>query len=219
MKTIKNLCVDSKGRNEETIIKRGATANLPTKYGNFKITPFIRLSDNSEHIALIKGEWSINDAVLVRLHSSCATGDLFGSFRCDCGSQLHESMRIIEKEGKGIIIYLDQEGRGIGLFNKIHAYQLQDEGLDTIEANIALGFEPDEREYEVAALILKEQGIERIRLITNNLEKSNAMKGLGLQVIEMVPIEITPNQHNEFYLKTKKDKMGHLLQLSDSINV
>jgi len=198
-------------------IKRGATAKLPTKYGNFKITPFIQLSDNSEHIVLTKGEWTNNDAVLVRLHSSCATGDLFGSYRCDCGAQLHESMRIIEKEGKGIIIYLDQEGRGIGLFNKIHAYKLQDEGLDTVEANIELGFEPDEREYGMASMILKELGIEKIRLITNNLDKTNAMESYGLQVLENIPIEIASNQYNKFYLETKKKKMGHLLQLGDCI--
>lgn len=195
----------------ETIIKRGATAKLPTDFGFFSITPFISITDQKEHMAIMKGEWKEGDTVLIRIHSSCATGDIFSSCRCDCGSQLQESMRMIEKEGKGAIIYLSQEGRGIGLFHKIHAYQLQDEGLDTVEANIALGFKPDERDYKVAACILEELGIKNIRLITNNPEKSDALISFGFRVIENVPIEITPNEHNEFYLETKKNKMGHVL--------
>jgi 3,4-dihydroxy 2-butanone 4-phosphate synthase/GTP cyclohydrolase II len=196
---------------KETFVKRGATANLPTKYGNFKTVPFIQLSDHSEHIALIKGNWTKKDAVLVRIHSSCATGDIFGSYRCDCGSQLHESMRMIEKEGQGVIVYLNQEGRGIGLFNKIHAYKLQDDGLDTVEANIELGFKPDERDYGIGACILKELGIQNVRLITNNPDKSDALIHHGFQILENVPIGIASNPYNEFYLETKKIKMGHLL--------
>ena len=202
----------------ETTVKRGATANLPTKYGNFKITPFVRKSDSSEHIALIKGEWTKSDAVLVRLHSACATGDLFGSSRCDCGAQLHESMRMIEKEGKGVIVYLDQEGRGIGLIYKIHSYKLQDEGLDTVEANLELGFKPDERDYETGARILQELGIVKVRLITNNPDKSSALRHFGLQVVENVPVEIAPNPHNAFYLEIKKMKMGHVLHLNNTLS-
>jgi 3,4-dihydroxy 2-butanone 4-phosphate synthase / GTP cyclohydrolase II len=194
----------------QTIIKRGAIANLPTKYGDFRIIPFIRLSDNSEHMALVKGQWTKNDTVLVRIHSSCSTGDLFGSYRCDCGEQLHESMRMIEKEGRGVIVYLAQEGRGIGLFHKIQAYNLQDNGLDTVEANIELGFRPDEREYSIGALMLKELGVGKLRLITNNPDKLAAMESYGLQVVENVPIEIAPNPYNAFYLETKQKKMGHL---------
>lgn len=195
----------------KAIIKRGATAKLPTEFGYFKITPFINLSDQKEHMALIKGEWDENDTVLVRVHSSCATGDIFSSSRCDCGSQLQESMKMIENEGKGLIVYLSQEGRGIGLFNKIHAYQLQDEGLDTVDANIALGFKPDEREYEAAASILNDLQVKKIRLITNNPAKSDALINLGFQIEATVPIEIPSNEHNEFYLETKRDRMGHIL--------
>lgn len=195
------------------IIKRGATAKLPTEYGDFITTPFIQLSNRLEHIALIKGSWTENDAIMVRIHSSCATGDIFASYRCDCGSQLHEAMRMVEAEGTGIIVYLNQEGRGIGLFNKIHAYQLQDEGLDTVEANLALGFQPDERDYEVGACILKELGVKNIRLITNNPCKSIALESFGFHIEENIPIEITPNQHNKFYLNTKKEKMGHLINV------
>lgn len=195
------------------IIKRGATAYLPTEYGNFTTTPFIQLSNGLEHIALMKGNWTKDDTVMVRMHSSCATGDIFASCRCDCGSQLHEAMRMIEAEGKGIIVYLNQEGRGIGLFNKIHAYQLQDEGLDTVEANVALGFQPDERDYEVGACILQELGVKNIRLITNNPSKSIALENFGFYIEENIPVEISPNQHNKFYLSTKKEKMGHLIHV------
>lgn len=197
--------------NDDHVIKRGATAQLPTEYGPFKTTAFIFNPDQTEHIALIKGEWTENEAVLVRVHSSCMTGDIFGSCRCDCGPQLHESIRMIEKEGRGVLIYLNQEGRGIGLFNKIQAYQLQDEGMDTVEANIALGFKPDERNYDAGACILKELGIQKIRLITNNPDKSNALKSYGFQIVENLPIEMEPNQFNRFYLETKKNKMGHRL--------
>jgi len=201
----------------ETTIKRGVTANMPTKFGYFKAIPFIQLSNGAEHIALVKGEWTRKDAVLVRLHSSCATGDLFGSYRCDCGAQLHEAMRRIEKEGRGIIIYLAQEGRGIGLFNKIHAYKLQDEGLDTVDANLHLGFEPDERDYGIGAMMLKSLEVGRIRLLTNNPDKTAALESYGIQILENIPIEIAPNPYNASYLETKKEKMGHLLHLNHTV--
>ncbi|MCD7973100.1 MAG: GTP cyclohydrolase II [Candidatus Azobacteroides sp.] len=193
-------------------IRKGATANLPTAYGYFRTVAFKQLSNGKEQLALIKGEWSADESVLVRIHSSCATGDIFGSSRCDCGEQLHKSMQMIEKEGKGVIIYLDQEGRGIGLCNKIHAYKLQDEGMDTIEANLALGFKADEREYVTGAFILNELEIKKLRLITNNPDKSSALENFGFYVTENIPLEITPDKYNKFYLRTKKEKMGHLLQ-------
>lgn len=202
---------------QETTIKRGVTANMPTKFGYFKAIPFTQLSNGAEHIALIKGEWEKNDEVLVRVHSSCATGDLFGSYRCDCGAQLHEAMRRIEKEGKGILIYLAQEGRGIGLFNKIHAYKLQDEGMDTVDANLHLGFEPDERDYNIGAMMLKSLGIGKVRLLTNNPDKTESLESYGIQVLENIPIEIAPNPYNAFYLETKKEKMGHLLHLDHTV--
>jgi 3,4-dihydroxy 2-butanone 4-phosphate synthase / GTP cyclohydrolase II len=197
----------------ETIIKKGDTVKLPTKYGNFELTPFVQLSNNMEHVALVKGEWTKDDTVLVRVHSSCITGDIFGSYRCDCGSQLHQAMRMIEKEGRGVILYMNQEGRGIGLFNKIRAYKLQEAGRDTVEANLDLGFQPDERDYGVGASILRELGLCKINLLTNNPKKRAALEGYGLQIIKNVPLEIEPNSYNEFYLQTKKVKMGHFLEL------
>lgn len=197
----------------ETLIKRGVTAKLPTKFGDFEIIPFIQMSNNLEHIALVKGEWTKDDPILVRVHSSCATGDIFGSYRCDCGAQLHQAMRLIEKEGRGAIVYLIQEGRGIGLFNKVMAYKLQEEGKDTVEANIELGFKPDERDYGVGAGILRELGLGKIRLMTNNPVKRAALEAYGLQIMENVPLEVEPNPYNEFYMQTKKDKMGHFLEL------
>lgn len=196
-----------------TSIRRGATAQLPTEYGEFITTPYIQLSTGLEHLVLIKGKWTENDTVLVRIHSSCMTGDIFASSRCDCGAQLHESMRMIEEEGMGIIIYLNQEGRGIGLFNKIHAYELQDGGLDTIQANLALGFKADERDYKIGCQILDDLRVKKVRLITNNPDKIEALKENGFQCIDCVPIEITPNLHNKFYLETKKNKMGHHLEM------
>lgn len=195
----------------ESLIKKGVRINLPTKFGNFDLIPFIQLSNNHEHVALIKGSWSKNEPVLVRVHSSCVTGDIFGSLRCDCGPQLHQAMRKIEKEGKGVLVYMSQEGRGIGLFNKIKAYKLQEEGRDTVEANIDLGFKADERDYGVGASILRELGLGKIKLMTNNPVKRIALEAYGLQIVEIVPIEVEPNPFNEFYLRTKRDKMGHSL--------
>lgn len=200
--------------NTETLVTKGVTVKMPTKYGYFKATAYIQNSDQIEHIVLTKGEWEDDEPVLVRMHSSCITGDIFGSCRCDCGDQLHQSMKIIEKEGKGVIVYLNQEGRGIGLFNKLHAYKLQEEGLDTIEANIKLGFGADERDYGVGATILRELGIKNIKLLTNNPQKRVALEGYGLKIVENVPIRIEPNQFNIKYLKTKESLMGHDLGLT-----
>lgn len=197
----------------DSIIDVGMRVKLPTAYGEFDLIPFRQKSNGMEHVALIKGSWKKDEPVLVRVHSSCVTGDIFGSYRCDCGTQLHQAMRMIEKEGKGALVYMNQEGRGIGLFNKIHAYKLQEEGLDTVDANIELGFEPDERDYGVGASILREIGVSKMRLITNNPIKRKGLEGYGLEVVENIALEIEPNQHNEFYLQTKRDKMGHLILL------
>jgi len=199
----------------DSIVIRGDRAKLPTKYGNFTVIPFIQKSNGLEHLALIKGTWTKDDPVMVRVHSSCLTGDVLGSYRCDCGSQLHEAMKMIEKEGQGVIIYMNQEGRGIGLFNKIKAYKLQEQGRDTVEANLDLGFEEDERDYGVGASILHELGLGKIRLITNNPVKRAGLEGYGIKIIENIPLIISPNEHNLFYLKTKKNKMGHLLELME----
>ena len=201
--------------NLESIVIKGSKVRLPTKYGTFNLIPFLQKSNGFEHIALIKGKWDKNEPVLVRVHSSCMTGDIFGSYRCDCGTQLHEAMRLIQTGGKGVIVYLNQEGRGIGLFNKIKAYKLQEEGRDTVEANLDLGFREDERDYGVGASILRELGLGKIRLITNNPVKRAGLEGYGLEIIENIALEIPPNEHNLFYLKTKKNKMGHLLDLLD----
>lgn len=198
---------------QESLIDRGVQVNLPTEYGNFDLIPYQQKSNGLEHIALIKGTWTDDEPVLVRVHSSCLTGDIFGSCRCDCGPQLHKAMEMIEKEGKGAIIYMNQEGRGIGLFNKMKAYKLQEQGQDTVEANINLGFEEDERDYGVGAQILRDLEIKKIRLITNNPKKRAGLEGYGIQIIENVNLEIQPNPHNAFYLQTKRDKMGHFLHL------
>ncbi len=199
----------------ESIVIKGAKVNLPTKYGTFNLIPFIQKSNGLEHLALMKGKWTKDEPVLVRVHSSCMTGDIFGSYRCDCGTQLQEAMKLINKEGLGVIVYLNQEGRGIGLFNKIQAYKLQEEGRDTVQANLDLGFKEDERDYGVGASILRELGLGKIRLITNNPVKRAGLEGYGLEIVENVALEIPPNEHNLFYLKTKKNKMGHLLDLLD----
>ena len=198
---------------EESLVERGETVDMPTEWGNFRFTPFMQKSNGLEHAALTLGEWERDEPVLVRVHSSCATGDIFGSKRCDCGSQLHEAMRMVQQAGKGAIVYLMQEGRGIGLCNKIRAYKLQDEGLDTAEANVRLGFRVDERDYGVGAGILRELGITRMRLMTNNPSKRAGLEGYGLSIEEIVPIVIAPNKHNERYLKTKEERMGHSLGL------
>ena len=198
---------------QESIVERGVTVPLPTEWGDFRITPFRQKSNGVEHVALTKGEWTADEPVLIRVHSSCATGDIFGSYRCDCGEQLHRAMQMIEKEGKGAIVYLNQEGRGIGLCNKIHAYKLQDEGLDTVDANLKLGFKADERDYGVGASIIRELGIRHMRLMTNNPLKRAGLEGYGLQIDEIVPIVIAPNKYNEHYLETKQERMHHTLGL------
>jgi len=198
---------------KESIVKMGDRVKLPTQYGDFEVVPFIQISNGLEHLAIIKGSWQPDEPVLVRVHSSCLTGDILGSYRCDCGDQLHEALRMIEYERKGVVIYLDQEGRGIGLYNKMSAYRLQDQGRDTVEANIDLGFKGDERDYGVGASILRELGLGPIRLMTNNPVKRIALEGYGIRIVENVPIEIAPNPYNQRYLQTKHDKMGHTLEL------
>jgi 3,4-dihydroxy 2-butanone 4-phosphate synthase/GTP cyclohydrolase II len=195
----------------ESLIEMGDEVPLPTRFGEFKIIPFRQKSNGVEHVALIKGHWKPDEPVLTRVHSSCMTGDIFGSLRCECGDQLHAAMELIEKEGKGVIVYIMQEGRGIGLLNKIAAYKLQDQGLDTIDANIHLGFNADERDYGVGAQILRNLGITKMKLLTNNPVKRVGLEGFGLQVEKIVPLEIKPNKHNQKYLKTKRDRMGHNL--------
>ncbi len=199
--------------NEESLVEKGVRVKLPTEYGTFDLIPFRQKSNGLEHVALIKGEWTKDEPVCVRVHSSCVTGDIFGSMRCDCGEQLHEAMRKIDKEGKGVVLYMNQEGRGIGLFNKIKAYKLQEDGMDTVDANIELGFEDDERDYGVGASILRELGLGKIRLLTNNPIKRKGLEAYGLKIIENLPIEVEPNEHNKFYLETKRKRMGHTLEL------
>lgn len=199
---------------QESIIEKGMEAHLPTKYGDFKIIPFKQKSNGLEHVALVKGTWEKDEPVLVRVHSSCLTGDVFGSLRCECGDQLHKAMEIVDKAGKGAIVYLNQEGRGIGLMSKIAAYQLQEQGVDTVDANIQLGFQADERDYGVGASILRELGITKMKLMTNNPVKRIGLEGYGLEISEVVPIEIEPNEFNERYLCTKKERMGHTLHLT-----
>jgi 3,4-dihydroxy 2-butanone 4-phosphate synthase/GTP cyclohydrolase II len=195
----------------ESLIERGEEVYLPTHFGNFKIIPFRQISNGVEHIALIKGEWERDEPILVRVHSSCMTGDIFGSMRCECGDQLEYAMRKIENEGKGVIVYMIQEGRGIGLMNKIAAYKLQEQGFDTIEANMHLGFDADERDYGVGAQILRSLGVTKMRLMTNNPVKRVGLEAYDLDVVETISIEIKPNEHNQAYLKTKRDRMGHNL--------
>ena len=196
----------------ESLVEKGVKVNMPTKYGDFKLIPFRQISNGMEHVALIKGEWEKDEAILVRVHSSCITGDIFGSMRCECGEQLHKAMQLIEKEGKGVVVYMNQEGRGIGLMNKIKAYKLQEQGMDTVDANLHLGFNADERDYGVGAQILREVGVTKIRLMSNNPVKRIGLEAYGLSIVENVSLEVVPNQHNEFYMTTKKMRMGHDLK-------
>lgn len=200
----------------ESLVEEGVEVDMPTAYGHFRLIPFRQKSNGLEHIALIKGDVSGDDAVLVRVHSSCATGDIFGSMRCDCGEQLHKAMELIEKEGRGAIVYLNQEGRGIGLMEKIKAYKLQEEGLDTVDANIHLGHKADERDYGVGASILNLLGIRKMKLITNNPVKRIGLEGYGLEVVDNVGIEIAPNRYNLRYMLTKQHRMGHTLHMNDN---
>ncbi len=194
---------------KDSLITKEVSVKLPTQWGDFEMVAYSQKDTGQNHLALVKGTWEPDEPVLVRVHSSCITGDVFGSCRCDCGSQLHKAMELIDKEGKGVIVYMNQEGRGIGLINKLHAYNLQENGLDTVEANIELGFKADNRDYGIGAQILRNLGITKMRLISNNPTKRAGMVGYGLEVVENVPIEIVSNKHNELYLKAKRDKMGH----------
>nr|WP_320036726.1 bifunctional 3,4-dihydroxy-2-butanone-4-phosphate synthase/GTP cyclohydrolase II [uncultured Bacteroides sp.] len=198
----------------ESIVEKGDEVDMPTEFGHFRLIPFRQKSNGLEHIALIKGEWTENESILVRMHSSCMTGDIFASNRCDCGEQLHKAMSEIEKAGKGVVVYMNQEGRGIGLMNKIRAYKLQEEGLDTVDANLHLGFKADERDYGVGAEILREIGVHKMKLLTNNPVKRIGLEAYGLEIVENVAIEVTPNEYNLRYLKTKKDRMGHALHFT-----
>ncbi|MBA9075456.1 bifunctional 3,4-dihydroxy-2-butanone-4-phosphate synthase/GTP cyclohydrolase II [Rufibacter quisquiliarum] len=194
---------------KESLIDREIAVELPTDWGNFDLYAYTQRSNNAKHLALVKGTWEENEPVLVRVHSSCVTGDIFGSCRCDCGPQLHKAMEMIEQEGKGVIVYMNQEGRGIGLLNKLKAYKLQEQGLDTVEANVQLGFGVDERDYGVGAQILRDLGVTKMRLLSNNPRKRTGLIGYGLEIVEQLPIEIAPNEHNSRYLTTKRDKLGH----------
>src|ERR1700754_2473841 len=195
----------------ESMIKKEVSVKLPTEWGDFDMIAYTQINTGEHHVALVKGDWAPNEPILVRVHSSCVTGDIFGSCRCDCGPQLHKAMQIIQQEGKGAIVYMNQEGRGIGLVNKLKAYRLQENGLDTVEANIELGFKMDQRDYGIGAQILRSLGISKMRLMTNNPKKRAGLIGYGLEVVENLPIEIAPNPHNEAYLKTKRDKMNHAI--------
>ena len=196
---------------KESLIRREVKVDLPTEHGNFDLVAYTQTNTGDSHLALTKGSWKDDEPVLVRVHSSCVTGDIFGSCRCDCGDQLHQAMRMVQVAGKGVVLYMNQEGRGIGLLNKLKAYQLQEDGMDTVQANIHLGFKKDQRDYGVGAQILRDLGVRRMRLISNNPKKRAGLVGYGLTIEETVPIEISPNQHNENYLKTKRDKLGHTI--------
>jgi 3,4-dihydroxy 2-butanone 4-phosphate synthase / GTP cyclohydrolase II len=198
----------------ESLIRREVSVKMPTQWGDFDMIAYTQLNTNENHIALVKGTWEPGEPILVRVHSSCVTGDIFGSCRCDCGPQLHKAMEIIQKEGKGVIVYMNQEGRGIGLINKLKAYQLQENGFDTVDANLQLGFPMDQRDYGIGAQILRDLGISKMRLLSNNPKKRAGLVGYGLEVVETLPIEIAPNPHNELYLKTKRDRMDHTILLN-----
>ena len=193
----------------DSLIEEIVDVDMPTKYGNFTLYAFKEKITGGEHLALTKGTWEEGEPILTRVHSSCFTGDILGSFRCDCGDQLHTAMKMVEKEGKGAILYMNQEGRGIGLINKLKAYKLQEEGMDTVEANLYLGFGMDDRDYGVGAQILRQLGITKLKLMTNNPKKRAGLMGYGLEIVDIIPIEINANPHNESYLKTKRDKLGH----------
>ena len=198
----------------ESLVEKGVEVNMPTQYGNFRLIPFRQKSNGMEHVAIFKGTWNEDEPILVRVHSSCMTGDIFGSCRCDCGEQLHKALEMIDAAGKGVVVYMNQEGRGIGLMHKMEAYKLQEEGYDTVDANINLGFDPDERDYGVGAHILRELGVHKMRLMTNNPIKRVGLEAYGLEIVENVPIETVPNPYNERYLKTKKERMGHTLHFN-----
>ncbi|TZF85691.1 bifunctional 3,4-dihydroxy-2-butanone-4-phosphate synthase/GTP cyclohydrolase II (plasmid) [Pedobacter sp. BS3] len=202
----------------ESLIKKEVSVKLPTEWGDFEMVAYTQIDTGAHHLALIKGSWQPDEPVLARVHSSCVTGDIFGSCRCDCGAQLHKAMELIEKEGKGVIVYMNQEGRGIGLINKLHAYNLQENGLDTVDANLELGFKADERDYGVGAQILRSLGVTKMRLMSNNPTKRAGLIGYGLEVVDNVPLQIASNKHNELYLQTKRDKMGHILTPSKKIS-
>jgi 3,4-dihydroxy 2-butanone 4-phosphate synthase/GTP cyclohydrolase II len=212
--TIKDL-IEYRIKNE-SLIERVVDVKMPTTYGDFQLFAFKEINTDQEHLALVKGTWEKDEAVLVRVHSSCITGDIFGSCRCDCGPQLHKAMEMIEAEGKGVIIYMNQEGRGIGLMNKLKAYKLQEEGYDTLEANIKLGFKGDERDYGIGAQMIRNLGVTKMRLMSNNPTKRTGLTGYGLEIVENVSLEIKSNIHNELYLQTKRDKMGHILKMDDT---
>ena len=198
---------------KETLIRREQEVKLPTQWGDFQLIAYTQLNNGATHLALKKGDWAEDEPLMVRVHSSCATGDIFGSCKCDCGKQLHRAMEMIDKEGKGLVLYMSQEGRGIGLVNKLKAYHLQEQGLDTVDANLKLGFKADERDYGIGAQILRDLGVKKMRLITNNPVKRSGLEGYGLEIVETLPIVIEPNQYNERYLKTKQERMGHKLNL------
>jgi 3,4-dihydroxy 2-butanone 4-phosphate synthase/GTP cyclohydrolase II len=199
----------------ESLIDRQLDVDMPTEWGDFKLVAYKQTTNDQDHLALVKGEWEEGEAVLTRVHSSCVTGDIFGSCRCDCGAQLHAAMKMVEKEGKGVVVYMNQEGRGIGLLNKLKAYELQEQGMDTVEANLALGFKMDERDYGIGAQILRDLGVSKMKLMSNNPKKRTGLMGYGLEIIENVAIEIASNDHNRNYLETKRSKMGHTLKLED----
>lgn len=204
---------EAKGEKRGVLVERGETVSLPTAYGEFMLTPFRQLNNGLEHVALVKGEWAEDEPILCRVHSSCMTGDVFGSMRCECGEQLHQAMQMVNDAGKGVILYMSQEGRGIGLMNKIRAYKLQEEGMDTVEANVHLGFRPDERDYGVGAQILRELGAKKLKLMTNNPVKRVGLESYGIEIVDNIAIEIAPNRYNRRYMQTKKEVMHHDLNL------